>query len=411
MAFFKKRERAEPEQDNKEKNENDCDDLLISTYLGRKNITREMAEEIPAIQGNLDLIVKTAANVPIRLYKRNGKRVEEIENDHRVSLLNEDTGDTLDAKEMKQALFRDYFLGKGGYCYVNREGLKIRSLHYVDQRNVGTAKDPDVIFKRYVILVQGKSYFPEDFITLLRNTTDGVKGHSIIETNKTLISIMYNNMKYEETLVKTGGNKKGFIKSPRSLTQKALDSIKAAFKKLYQNNTENVVVLNNGLEFQESSNTSVEMQLNENKQTNSNECCKMLGIPSTMLSGGGNEEDDKKFIKYCVTNLLDEFMTAINKVLLLESEKGQYFFAPDMHELTKGDIDKRYNAYKTATDSGWLQVDEVRERENMEPLGMNMIKLGLQDVLYDPKTQMLYVPNTNQMHKLGEGGNEEGELK
>ena len=64
MAFFKKRERAEPEQDNKEKNENDCDDLLISTYLGRKNITREMAEEIPAIQGNLDLIVKTAANVP-----------------------------------------------------------------------------------------------------------------------------------------------------------------------------------------------------------------------------------------------------------------------------------------------------------------------------------------------------------
>lgn len=49
MAFFKKRERAEPEQDNKEKNGNDCDDLLISTYLGRKNITREMAEEIPAI--------------------------------------------------------------------------------------------------------------------------------------------------------------------------------------------------------------------------------------------------------------------------------------------------------------------------------------------------------------------------
>ena len=71
MAFFKKRERAEPEQIPKE---NDCEDLLISTYLGRNNITREMAEEIPAIQGNLDLIVKTAANVPIgnvsRLFPR-----------------------------------------------------------------------------------------------------------------------------------------------------------------------------------------------------------------------------------------------------------------------------------------------------------------------------------------------------
>lgn len=42
---------------------------------------------------------------------------------------------------------------------------------------------------------------------------------------------------------------------------------------------------------------------------------------------------------------------------------------------------------------------------------MNMVKLGLQDVLYDPKSKMLYVPNTNQMHKLGEGGNAEGKSK
>ena len=84
----------------------------------------------------------------------------------------------------------------------------------------------------------------------------------------------------------------------------------------------------------------------------SNECCKMLGIPSTMLSGGGNEEDDKKFIKYCVTNLLDEFMTAINKVLLLESRKrAVIFFAPDMYEHGQREIlNKRYNAYKTATE-------------------------------------------------------------
>lgn len=66
----------------------------------------------------------------------------------------------------------------------------------------------------------------------------------------------------------------------------------------------------------------------------------MLGIPASMLNGGGNEEDDKKFIKYCVTNLLDEFTTAINKVLLLESEKDQYYFAADLYELTKGDIEK-----------------------------------------------------------------------
>ena len=42
------------------------------------------------------------------------------------------------------------------------------------------------------------------------------------------------------------------------------------------------------------------------------------------------------------------------------------------------------------------------EKENMEPLGLEFIKLGLQDVLYDPKTKVVYTPNTNQSNKLEE---------
>ena len=99
---------------------------------------------------------------------------------------------------------------------------------------------------------------------------------------------------------------------------------------------------------------------------------------------------------------MGEFMTALNRALLLEDEKGVYYFAPDMYELTKGDEDKRYNAYKTAAETGWLQIDEIREKENMEPLGIDMVKLGLQDVLYDPKTKDIYIPNMNQSFKLGE---------
>lgn len=115
-AFFKKRERAEPEQAEKETEEvKSAEDLLLRSSLGADIVTRETAEEIPSLEGNIDLIVKTAANVPIKLYRKNGKRVEEVE-DNRVKLLNEDTGDTMDAKQMKQAMFRDYYLGRGGFA-------------------------------------------------------------------------------------------------------------------------------------------------------------------------------------------------------------------------------------------------------------------------------------------------------
>lgn len=363
--------------------------------------------EIPSVAGVIGEIARTVANIPIKLYKKDESRVEEVKGDRRVYMLNEETGDTMDANQMKQALVHDYYLGNGGFVYVDWDGIEVNSLRYVYSEYVSIAPNSDVIFKDYAILVQGRTFYPEQFIRILRNTTDGMYGNSIVDQNKKFLSVAYNSLKYEEGLVKTGGNKKGFVKSKKKLTQQAMDTLKKAWRKLYQNNTENVVILNDGLEFQEASNTSVEMQLNENKKTNDEEVRHLLGMPDNI----GTEDGDKAYIKYCINTFMGAFMTALNRALLLESEKGTYFFAPDMYELTKGDTDKRYNAYKTAAETGWLQIDEIRAKENMEPLGLNMIKLGLQDVLYDPKTGRIYIPNTNTttMVGTGEGGGGEGQ--
>lgn len=388
--------------------EENIEEPLLRAWLNDEKISKERAVEIPTVSGCVEKIARTVANIPIKLYKADGERIIEIKDDYRTFLLNHETGDTLDAAQMKQAMIRDYYLGKGGFCFVNWNGRKVESLHYVRSEHISFACNSDVIFKDYSILVQGKQYFPYQFIRLLRNTADGIRGKSIVEENARILSVSYNSLKYEENLVKTGGNKKGFLKAKKTLGREAIDALKEAWRKLYRNNTENVVVLNDGLEFQEASNTSVEMQLNENKRTNGDEICKIVNVPPSMISGGTTEQDEKAYIKYCVNNMLGELMTAINRALLLESEKGTCFFAPDTYELTKGDIEKRYTAYKTAADTGWLQIDEIRKKENMEPLGINMVKLGLQDVLYDPKNNTVYIPNTNKTIRL-EGERKEGQ--
>ena len=88
------------------------------------------------------------------------------------------------------------------------------------------------------------------------------------------------------------------------------------------------------------------------------------------------------------------FATALNRDLLLEREKATYYFAPDVTELTKGDIKTRFEAWGVAIKNGFMQVDEVRRKENLESLEMPFLKLGLQDVLYDPETGGIYTPNT-----------------
>ena len=84
--------------------------------------------QIPALAGAIDEIARTVANIPIKLYRKEGKRVEEIKGDRRVFLLNEETGDTLDANQMKQAVVRDYYLGRGGFVYVDWAETEVESL-------------------------------------------------------------------------------------------------------------------------------------------------------------------------------------------------------------------------------------------------------------------------------------------
>ena len=102
------------------------------------------------------------------------------------------------------------------------------------------------------------------------------------------------------------------------------------------------------------------------------------------------------FIKIAILPILKAIETALNKELILPSEKGSFYFTFDTKELLKGDIEKRFKAYEIATRNGIMQVDEVRYIEDLEPLGLEFIKLGLQDVLYNPKTEEIYTPNTNK---------------
>ena len=77
----------------------------------------------------------------------------------------------------------------------------------------------------------------------------------------------------------SGGTKKGFLQAENKLKQEEINLLRQAFRNLYGSNDENIVVLNNGIKFQPAASTSVEMQLNENKKTMSNDICKLFMIP------------------------------------------------------------------------------------------------------------------------------------
>lgn len=400
MGLFKRAEEVKIESTIEQQETQEFEDTLLQATRSDHPVTKNEALNIPAFAACVNKIADTVASIPIKLFKYTDGKVEE-QNDPRVRLLNSETGDTLDAFQLKRAMVVDMLLDKGGYAYINRENGEISSIHYVDATNVSFNSNYHPIYKDYKVLVQDMEFNPFQFIMLLRNTKNGYAGKSIVDENEKVLTMTYNAMKFENTLVSTGGNRKGFLLSPRKLSKEIMKQLKQSFRSLYSNNTENVIVLNEGIQFKESSNSCVEMQLSENKELNNNDICKLFNIPPTIINGGVVNEEDKKLFIDTILTVLTRFEAAINKSMLKEREKDQgngsyYFFAFDTNEITKGDIEKRFRSYKLAVENGFMQVDEVRRKENLPELGLQFIKLGLQDVLFDPKTGNVYTPNTGQ---------------
>ena len=370
-------------------------DVLLKALISGETITREKALTLPAVSGAVDFICNSIASMPVKLYKYKDGTVEEQDKDNRVKLLNGDTGDTLDAFQMKKAMVEDYLLGKGGYCYIEKERNDVIALRYVEERFICILKNFKPIYKDYEILVEGQAYKPYEFIQLLRNTKDGASGIGVtVEVSKAL-ETAYNTLIYQLGLVKSGGNKKGFLKSTRKLGQDEINVLKTAWSRMYANNEENVVVLNNGLEFQEASNSSVEMQLNESKKTLMQEINDLFHI---------YPNDFDRTFKEAIYPIVKAFETALNRDLLLEKEKKNMFFEFDVKEIIRASLKERYESYKLAKETGFMTLNEISRRaENMEHIeGLDVVNVGLGAVLYDTNSHTYYTPNTDSMTTLEE---------
>lgn len=405
MALFKIRAETAPDEVEKQK-----EDVVLASYIPSTQISECEALEVPTISGAIELIGDIVSQSDLRLYREtvdaDGIRVQEVKNDNRVKLLTEDTGDTLLPADMLKAIVSDYYMFGEAYIYIERDNyMNPVALKYVSKKDVSVNVTPDPLNREYIVSVYGHTYGEEDFIRILKNTRDGAQGEGILDRNTKTVEIAYNTMIYENNLIKKGGNKRGFITSPKTIADGTIRKIKAAFRNLYSNQSEdNVIVLSGGADFKEASSTSVEMQLNENKETNAKELAKLFGFSPDVIQGKADAKQIDNLMKFVVNAFLNNLTQELNRKLLKEKEKKEYYFAADTRELAKGTMKERFEAYKTGIDANVLQIDEARYLENLEPLGLQYIKLGLADVLYDPKTKEIYTANTNTKTNLDNMG-------
>ena len=129
-------------------------------------------------------------------------------------------------------------------------------------------------------------------------------------------------------------------------------------------------VLTGGFKWQNLSISPDESQFLETREFQRTDICIMFGVPPVLLGdtkattawGTGIQQLTQGAITYTFRAWTSCIESAISDLL----PRGQYI-SFDFDALLKGDIDSRYKAYQTAIQAGFINRNEVRAKEEMEP--------------------------------------------
>ena len=102
------------------------------------------------------------------------------------------------------------------------------------------------------------------------------------------------------------------------------------------------------------------------------------------------EQQSLEFVKYTLEPWIIRWEQSLNRALLTEKEKPDYFVKFNVDGLLRGDYQSRMNGYAIARQNGWMSANDIRSLEQL-------------DLIPDELGGNLYLINGN-MTKLQDAG-------
>ena len=167
----------------------------------------------------------------------------------------------------------------------------------------------------------------------------------------------------------------GFLKHPGQLSAEAQQRLAHQVEEMTGgDNLHRLGVLEEGMEFQTVTFTPEDSQMLQTREFQAEDICRWFRVPPHMVGltskstswGSGIEEMSRGYVTYVLMPWLMRWQQVISKDLIIAS--NTYFVEFLTDALLRGDIEKRYNAYATGRNGGWLATNEIRKFENMNPV-------------------------------------------
>ncbi|MFT8787212.1 MAG: phage portal protein [Bifidobacterium psychraerophilum] len=175
---------------------------------------------------------------------------------------------------------------------------------------------------------------------------------------------------YKARFYTDSSNLKGYLKSDQKITAESAKQAKQDWKA--SGKAGDIKVMGSNLSYVPLDMKPADLQFLETQKFDTTQIARLLGIPASIMLAavdGSNltysniEQSWIEFADYTLSAYTGE-IEELFATLLPRGREAKF----DWDSSRRADMADRFNAYKTALDSKWLTIDDVREREGMPPL-------------------------------------------
>lgn len=325
------------------------------------------------------IISGTLASLPFKTYQRLAQGGKRPVSDHAIyRLLHDRPNDYMDAVTFIETRQSHVLTYGNGFAEIQRDGAgrPIALWPLLPNRTKRQIKN-NIPYYEVRLPVDEPIYLPDYNVLHIKGLGfDGYTGYNVVQYHKEAIGYGVAVKRYGARFFANDASPGGVLEHPNVMSDSAFSHLKESWQSGHGGleNAHRMQILEEGVKWSKTGTDPAQAQALEVQKWTVDDCSRIFQIPPHKLGSmefSKYNNVEQLAIDFVCTTMLYWFRKweqEINYKLLMPSERGRLFCEILVDGLLRGDMKSRYEAYRIGRNAGFLCVDDIREKENMNPL-------------------------------------------
>ena len=360
--------------------------FLFGPTAAGKVVNERTAMQTTAVYACVRILAESIAGLPLHVYAYKGQGKERVPAHPLYFLLHDAPNPEMTSFVFRETLMTHLLLWGNAYAQILRDGMgRVIGLYPLlpDRMDVGRDSKTGELYYLYTRSTEGNPNFKGAGQIRLRRMDvlhipglgfDGLVGYSPIAMAKTAIGIAIATEEYGATFFQNGARPAGVLEHPGVV--KDPEKLRESWHSVYggTKNVGKIALLEEGVKYQQIAIPPEEAQFLQTRKFQIDEIARLYRVPPHMVgdleksSFSNIEQQSLEFVKYTLNPWVVRWEQALQKALLSNRERKDYFIRFNVDGLLRGDYKSRMEGYAIGRQNGWLSANDIRSIEDMNPI-------------------------------------------